>query len=417
MDLSSPRGKSINEGIPKSEFAVEYSKFDDAVDLVRTFGKNCFLAKIDVQHAFRIVPVHPDDWHKLCFQADGFYFVDTRLSFGSRSSPFIFNTFADFLRWYLAVIIGIAVIIHYLDDFLLVASDFTNCNLHVSKMLSACARLGVPINRNKLVGPSTVLTYLGILIDTENMQIRLPPEKLESLKNLLATWSSKVKCKKRELLSLIGKLSFACKVVKPGRMFLRRLIKLSTTVTSLDHYICIDEAAREDILWWVQFISEWNGVSIILDNPNNRRLRLFTDASNLGLGGYFRSNWFSLAWPISHANLHINIKELLAVMAATFTWAHLLKNKKVVVFTDNLDIVQIWLTGSSQNDSLMKLIRILFLFCARNNIALALRHIAGFKNTKADFLSRLQVDKFKAIHPSADETPSPVEPHLWTCLT
>ena len=128
--------------------------------------------------------------------------------------------------------------------------------------------------RNKLVGPSTVSTYLGILIDTENMQIRLPPEKLESLKNLLATWSSKVKCKKRELLSLIGKLSFACKVVKPGRMFLRRLIKLSTTVTSLDHYICIDEAAREDILWWVQFISEWNGVSIILDNPNNRRLRL-----------------------------------------------------------------------------------------------------------------------------------------------
>ena len=163
--------------------------------------------------------------------------------------------------------------------------------------------------RNKLVGPSTVSTYLGILIDTENMQIRLPLEKLESLKNLLATWSSKVKCKKRELLSLIGKLSFACKVVKPGRMFLRRLIKLSTTVTSLDHYICIDEAAREDILWWVQFISEWNGVSIILDNPNNRRLRLFSDASKVGLGGYFRSNWFSLAWPISHANLHIKAKK------------------------------------------------------------------------------------------------------------
>ena len=160
---------------------------------------------MDVQHAFRIVPVHPDELHKLCFQADCFYFVDTRLSFGSRSSPFICNTFADFLRWYLTVTIRIAVIIHYLDEFLIVASDFTTCNLHVSKMLSACARLGVLINRNKLVGPSTVLTYLGILIDTENMQIRLPPEKLESLKNLLATWSSKVKCKKRELLSLIGK--------------------------------------------------------------------------------------------------------------------------------------------------------------------------------------------------------------------
>ena len=174
---------------------------------------------MDVQHAFRIVPVHPDELHKLCFQADCFYFVDTRLSFGSRSSPFICNTFADFLRWYLTVTIRIAVIIHYLDEFLIVASDFTTCNLHVSKMLSACARLGVLINRNKLVGPSTVLSYLGILLDTEKCRNNwLRPEKLESLNNLLATWSSKVKCKKRELLSFD-------KVVKLGMIFLRSLFK------------------------------------------------------------------------------------------------------------------------------------------------------------------------------------------------
>ena len=152
-------------------------------------------------------------------------------------------------------------------------------------------------------------------------------------------------------------------------------MKLSTMVPSLDHYINIDGVAREDISWWAKFISERNGVSLILDNPNNRRLWLFTDPSKVGLGGYFRSNWSSLVWPTSHTKFHFNIKELLAVMAATLTWAHLLKNKKLVVFTDHLDIVQIWLAGSYQNDSLMKLIPIPFLFCTRNNIQ------KRFKNT------------------------------------
>ena len=52
---------------------------------------------------------------------------------------------------------------------------------------------------------------------------------------------------KRELLSLIGSLSFACKVVKPGRMFLRRLIDLSTSVTNLNHHISLSSEARADI--------------------------------------------------------------------------------------------------------------------------------------------------------------------------
>ena len=54
----------------------------------------------------------------------------------------------------------------------------------------------------------------------------------------------------------------------------------------------------------------------------------------------------------------INIKELLAAMAAIFTWSNLLKNKNVVLFSDNLDIVQIWTSGSTTNSQMMKLIRI-----------------------------------------------------------
>ena len=51
------------------------------------------MGKVDIKHAFRICPVQPDQWPLLCFQWLGEYYTDTRLPFGSRSSPFIFNTF------------------------------------------------------------------------------------------------------------------------------------------------------------------------------------------------------------------------------------------------------------------------------------------------------------------------------------
>ena len=67
--------------------------------------------------------------------------------------------------------------------------------------------------------------------------IRLPTEKFNELHILLQQWEVRKKCTKRELLSLIRSLPFACKVAKPGRMFLRRLIALSTSVTNSNHYI------------------------------------------------------------------------------------------------------------------------------------------------------------------------------------
>ncbi len=60
------------------------------------------------------------------------------------------------------------------------------------------------------------------------MEVRLPQAKLEQLTITLATWRGRKAGKKRDLLSLIGSLSHACKAVRAGRSFLRRLIDLST---------------------------------------------------------------------------------------------------------------------------------------------------------------------------------------------
>ena len=57
-------------------------------------------------------------------------------------------------------------------------------------------------------------------------------------------------CTKRHLLSLIGKLAFACKVSPAGRIFLRRLLDTAHSVDQLEHKIHIDDEALQDILWW-----------------------------------------------------------------------------------------------------------------------------------------------------------------------
>ena len=67
LDLSSPRGEAVNEGIDQNEFSCTYSNFDEAVSLVRRLGCGAWMAKADIKHAFRLCPVAPSQWHLLCF--------------------------------------------------------------------------------------------------------------------------------------------------------------------------------------------------------------------------------------------------------------------------------------------------------------------------------------------------------------
>ena len=360
LDLSSPRGVSINDGILKEDFTVRYTSFDDAVDLVRHLGKDCELGKMDIKHAFRLCPVSPFDWSLLGMYWNGAFYIDTRLPFGSRSSPYIFNTFADALAWILIYVFSIPYLLHYLDDFFLIARS--GLQRHMSVVQHAFQLLGVPLAPNKVIGPTKCLTYLGIEIDSSAFMIRLPSEKFHELISELSSWRNRKSCTKRELLSCIGKLSFAAKVVKPGRMFLRRLITLSTSVTELNHHIYLNASARADIHWWLNFLPSWNGISLIQEEPITAdTLALYTDASGtLGFGAIFDLQWFSCPWPDHFLHHHINVKELFAVLAALFTWGNAWINKQIIFLSDNEAICQIWKTGSCKDEDIMFFLRHLF---------------------------------------------------------
>ena len=273
-------------------------------------------------------------------------------------------------------------------------------------MLRVCSHLGFPIAVGKVEGLTEVITFLGIILDAAKMELRLPKDKLEALMALLGNWDVKKRTTtKRELLSLIGKLSFAAKVVPPGRIFLRRLIDLSTSVKKLHHHVTLTASARADIRWWKDFLPGWNGVSLMLqrDWATATDLHLSSDASGtLGFGAYFQGAWIMGTWSEHQLVKSIQWKELFAIIAAAATWGHQWQRKKIIIHCDNLAIVQIWQAKNPKNQALSQLCRTLFFLAARNSFNVVLKHLPGIDNRIADALSRQQVHQFKQMAPEAE---------------
>eukprot|EP00731_Ephydatia_muelleri_P025908 Em0018g8a len=289
LHLSAPCGSSVNDGIDKDEFPVQYSTVDDAVELISRGTA-----------------------------------LDSRQQLPGGCCP------------------------HYLDDFLVVGAPRTDqCSSAVQQTLRACESLGIPVAFDKLEGPSTRITFLGIMLDTEARVLSLPPGKLEEIQSKVHSW--------------LGRRS-ATKRCHAGRLFLRRLIILSTTVVRLHHHIHLSEEARTDLDWWARFLPTWNGRAMFLEPQWSEAdsLNLFTDASGThGFRAFFEGSWIKGQWlpPQRLPHRSIQWQELFSILAATSTWHKRLKGRRVIFHCDNLAVVHAWTGQSSRDPSLMVLFR------------------------------------------------------------
>ena len=243
-------------------------------------GPGSLLAKIDIKSAYRLIPVHPLDRHMFGMQWEGLTYVDGMLLFGLCSAAKIFNAVADALELCIAKQ-GVTHSFHYLDDFLVMGppqSDACKANLHT--LQTVCARLGVPLAPEKQEGPTTTLTFLGIVIDTVRGELRLPTDKLQRLLSAVDMWLSKKVCTRRELESLIGTLQHACKVIKPGRSFLRRAIALLSVAKRRHHHIRLNTDFQSDMMWWKVFASHWNATAVIIQK-GTPDVTITSDASGM----------------------------------------------------------------------------------------------------------------------------------------
>ena len=408
VNLSAPDGHSVNDGIAKELASLSYITVEEVAAQVLKLGRGTLLAKMDIKQAYRNIPVHPLDRPLLGMLWEGMFYVDAALPFGLRSAPLIFTVVADALQWIMQQR-GTSHVAHYIDDFLTMGPPCSlECSRNCTIMHEVCADVGFPVEPEKDEGPATCLTFTGIEIDTVAMELRLPDKKLSRLRSELSGWRGRKACRKRELLSLIGSLSHACKVVRPGRPFLRRLIDLSTTVKQLDRCVRLSREARSDMEWWWQFCGVWNGVGMMRGTKQEIPTEMVTsDASGRwGCGAFYGRHWFMLPWAGTVADYHITIKELIPITIAAVVWGQRWRGKTVQAWCDNQAVVCIVNQGSSRDPEAMHLVRCLAFLKAKCQFELVASHIRGSNNTKADALSRDNLPVFRSLHPQALTEPT-----------
>jgi len=155
VDLSSPTGSSVNDGINPEEFTLHY-----------------------VESAYRNVLVHPLDHYLLGMKWCSHYYIDLTLPVGLHSAPFIFNTIAEMVEWILMHPYQISTLLHYLDDFITAGPpDSPQCAHNLSTTLAVCKQLGLPLHPGKCEGPATVLVVLGIELDLVNSKLPVCQQK------------------------------------------------------------------------------------------------------------------------------------------------------------------------------------------------------------------------------------------------
>ena len=412
-NLSSPVSNSINDSIHDIFAEVSYSTIDDAIRHIIAVGPGAFMAKTDIESAFRLIPIHPHQYHLLVFKWRDSYFFDRCLPMGARSSCQIFELFSSALQ-YIILQSGISHSLHYLDDFLFINSSSQNCKSDLNKFLSICKDINVPISSKKTVLPTQRITFLGFEIDTLSETIRLPDEKLQRAKSEILSLLQKNKCTLRELQSLLGLLQFTCKVIVPGRAFLGQLYHLTAGCLRPFHRIRLSKNAKQDLEIWLQFLQSFNGVTLYRDhlflNPSIQNI--FTDAAkSLGYGAVFGNQWFSIPWPSTWwTEQNITLLELVPIVQALEAWGPILRNQCVRLNTDNQALSHIINSQTSKENLVRILIRKLVLIALKFNILVKAVHIPGSLNSLSDALSRLQVAKFHLSHPSADNKPTSTTP-------
>ena len=177
------------------------------------------MAKVDLESAYRSVRIHTDNYQatgiKFKFPGNQFstYIYDTRLPFGARKSLGIFNRITQAVKR-MMIRKGHNLMILYLDDWLILGPDKESCSTALNILLKLLRELGFSISYNKVVPPTTALVFLSILIDSQDVIISLPHEKVGELEALISHFANSKHATKRQLQSLAGKLNWACQVVR-----------------------------------------------------------------------------------------------------------------------------------------------------------------------------------------------------------
>jgi hypothetical protein len=389
---------SINANIPDPSKTVKYANINTAIQLIMQFPKPSVTRKTDIAHAFKIIPIHPSDHHKLGMKLGEDYYYDVTLPQGCSSACQIFEEFSTALQAIYDFNAQTGLSTHYLDDFFFVDPSPSISASNELLFDTICTDIGVPQAPDKKTTASFLTEFLGLLLDSENWRVSLPQSKLTLYTDNALTLTRSKKVTQKQLQSIIGKLSFATSAV-PARPFLRRLIDKIYSVRQPHHFIKITRSMLSDLETWLYFLRNHNGVTYFrsLQILPGDHFHMTADASKQGYGATFGPHWVQEAFPtywqelLTNKKIGITTLELYPVHVMIGTFGHRIKNSSVLFHSDNTGVVKIINKQSSPNKTIMSIVRPMVLHLMTHNIQLRSIHIPGKENTICDMISRFNI--------------------------
>lgn len=380
--------KQLNKCVTYQHFKME------GLFLLKTIlQRNDYMAKIDLKDAYLCVPMQSSHRQFLRFRWENRMFQFQCLPFGLASAP---RDFTKLLKPAISLLrrLGTRMIV-YLDDILILNQSEMGIRQDVCNVIHVLTNLGFIVNEKKSVRePHRVLEFLGFLINSTEMTLSLPIGKLEKVREKCRSMIHATSVTVRSLAKLIGTLSSTMLAVLPAPLHYRNLqmMKSKGLLRNQSYETCVSlpPECKEELRWWIFHLRDWNSRTIISPHPD---LTIETDASNTGWGAATQGLVAKGCWTLADKELHINAKELLAVLLAVKSFTRHRPCAHIHVRSDNMTTVaHINKLGGPRSQELFRIAKELWDFCLTRGILLSAEFLPGRENKVADTLSRDRPD-------------------------
>ena len=372
---------------------VEYHHFkmDNIKVVLANVTENCLMASLDLKHAYHSLKIDDEYQKYLKFEWNGTLYQYTCYPNGLGPCPRKFTKLMkvplSHLRERGHLIVG------YLDDFFVQGRIKTKCRDSLIATIKMLQWLGFTINPDKSqLEPSTIITFLGFIINSVTMTVTLTDEKKAKLLKIIDDVLSKSFVKIRTVASLIGNMVSTFPGSLYGPLYYRTIEcdknkALKQNKGNFEKNMELSLESIEEILWWKRNTPSMTAP--IQWPPISKELS--TDASGKNGWGASLSGTLPIGgtWTDDQLHLHINVKEMLAILYAVRSFVDHLRGHHVRVLCDNTTAVQVLnKMGTTRSPQCNDMAKQIWSFCQDHSIFITCTHIPGVENVVADMESR-----------------------------
>ena len=271
----------------------------DLVGKVAAAGEGAYMWKCDLARAYRQMRLDPLAYPLMGIKHRSQTYIDICPAFGCRISGCSQQRISNALC-HLMALEGFSVLA-YVDDFCGVEDTYEKALAGFEMFQSICEYLGLALAEDKSAAPNHTMEWLGFKVDSTQLLLSVPEEKLSLILSDGIEWLSKKKATRPELQSIIGRLSHISQCIKHSRKFMSRI--LATLRRAPKHgSIRLDLDMKLDIAWFLDFAVRFNGRLII--QPSLPIFDIECDACLRGAGGFSLTEYYSATFPAEVADPH-----------------------------------------------------------------------------------------------------------------